>query len=347
MLTDRLSRQKVFNQGFLFNSAPILFQDVHQSRALITSLGKHHALKGLDDRLRKKIERLGSDPTAEKVERVFQDTIKLIGIDIPQSALDSCMQEALIIFPDDVAHAGAWVIVYSFAKGVCDSTTDAETTQFAKFLMALAEVDRELLVTRSDEDASYLGRLLFPWMSVSSPNQANQFHISTLLLWASLTRLFNCILLKEESALLAPENLLMNSLPAVGKKKGELILSSDAAIQHLKKILPQLAEGTEPKFTNLALAMNIDETTLRRIRKGDALLKRDQLLTLLQQPEPFPATPSNTFINIWTRRQKDMYEAGMDPLELVECFSHYKESLKRTAALFDGFKASGLICLPS
>lgn len=204
--------------------------------------------------------------------------------------------------------------------------------------MALSEIDRKLLVTQSDEDAIYWSRLLFPWMSDLSPNQ---FHISTLLSWASLARLYFCMSIKAGSEfLLAPDSLLMNSLP-VCKNNGELILSSDAAIHYLKCNLPQLSEGTKPTFTNLALAMNVDETTVRRIRKGDALLKRDHLFSLLQQPAPF----SDTFINIWTLRQKNMVEAGMDPQELVEYFIHYDESLKRVCALFEGFKARGEICL--
>ena len=331
-----LADHKITNQGFLFLGAPYCFHEVRQTTMPFPALVEDSLpIKGVRDRVRKKLERLGDNPTEEKSKGFFQELFRILGLD----NFSKVMQETRYTVPEDMAHAGAWVAVHGIACGVCNGSTDSEKIQYMKFLKALAAIDRKLLVTQSDEDARYWSNLFFPWIDLS-PDQSQRFHASTLLLWAALARLYFVSYLEQaiDTTSSNSYDLLRCSLPAC--KGNKLILSCDTAIQSLKNQLPQIADGTKPTYTNLAAMMDIDERTLRRIRCGECLLRYQHLHSI--QVRDLLAF-QDTFINIWTCRQKAMIEAEIPPEEIVEYFSHYDEIMERVSALFEGFKASGAI----
>lgn len=328
MAPDFMMRSQFLNQGFFFYGLLCILMDVRQSKA--------NSPVPFPDWIRKRLERLDTDSTTEQIV----DLCKLVAGPIAANDMNQIIREVEERVPEDGAHAGAWTFIESFAKGIYAAAPDTERQHYAEFLLALAAIDRTLLVTQSLEDAEFWSNRLFPWMTEIEPDQ---LHICNLLLWASLERLFWCIANKRSSVFLeGSSDLLSKALPAV-KKDGKLVLSSGTLFQYLRSELPQLIKGTKPTFTDLAGAISINDKTLQRVRSGELKVRREYLVDLIRDKHPISFEA--TLINMWTQRQSELHKAGMAAGEIVEYFSHYDESVKRVFRLFEGFKATGKVCL--
>lgn len=283
------------------------------------------------DWLRKRVKRLNREPEDKQIIRLIQ---QLVG---PNEEL--LILELMDRVPEDGAHAGAWLFIEAIARSIHAGTADAELQHYANFLLALAEIDRQLLMTQSDEDAGNWLMKIFPWTTGLDPNQ---HHINSLLLWASLERLLFCITKMNFLAhrQQSDEDLLSKALPGVSEDN-KLLPSSDSLFHFFKSEHPELVMGGKKTFSSVAQTLSITDRTLRRVRDGESKVKSIYLYKLLKNKQDLLF--EDTMINLWTNSQRKLHEAGMPACDIAKYFSHYNSSVIHIFALFEAFKLTGVI----
>lgn len=343
---------KHINQGVLFRAAPLLLHQAQPCKQLVPSwLDDVSGQKGFADRLRNRFARHEPDSLNNPgafVESIFRHDLKACVGGSVEFEMDSLLQNAFEVVPIDGGHAGAWLLLRSYAQGRSKAAVNPDEKSFAEFLVALCEIERGLLKSKSESALVHWANILMPIEESIALSDGILF-LNTLLLWAALAELDKHI--RGEIKItpdidLKARSSMVKALPALDKK-GKLVFSTATFVQHLKSAaLDRRRYPGKPTLKNLAHEMKISEDTLRSIRQGKSLLHREHILALGKIKDKQAPLPTIPYINIWTASQKRCITAGVAPEIVVKHFGRYEQVLKRICLLFDEFKVSGKIRLP-
>ena len=338
------------NRGIFFENAPALLKGAQGSSAkwidVVTT-------KGFSDRLRKWRERFPSNPNKEELQRRLQYISKSLPNEISTNErwIHEFMEWSDTV-PENGSHAGAWLPISAYLRGIRAAIENFEIERHLNFIEALANIDKQILKTPTEEYITYWLKTIFPWIDFADEEKYSydDFIVIKYLLWAVLAQFtyyglsgidLSSIKTKMRDR---KENVLQNALPIL--ENGKLILSSEMSIRYLKNELCK--KGTKDTYIDLSCAMECSEKTVKRIRNGEAQLKPQHLYSLHSIPvitgaENLP-NPNTIFINLWTKAQKE-YDGDIH--RMVENYRQYENVVEHVHTLFHEFVNSGKICVPN